>query len=144
MATNVDTGKIVQMCLFHDLAEARTSDLNYVHQKYAKTNENLVIDEHAKQMPYGAKIKTLLEEYETRESKEAELAKDADRLELLLSLKEQEDIGNTRAISWISSAIKRVQTEEARQLAGMIIKTDSDRWWFNNKEDSWWVNRNKA
>src|SRR3989344_2552165 len=34
---NVNTAKVVEMCMFHDFAEARVSDLNYVHQKYVKS-----------------------------------------------------------------------------------------------------------
>lgn len=143
MAGDVDSAKLMKMCLFHDLAEARTSDLNYVHQKYAKTDESKVIDEHADQMPFGYKIKEVISEYELRESKEAMLAKDADQLELLLSLKEQEDIGNKRATDWIVSTVKRMKTAEAKSLAELIIKTPSERWWYQDKEDSWWVNRNK-
>lgn len=143
MAGNVDANKIMQMCLFHDLAEARTSDLNYVHQKYATTDESAVIKEHAEQMPFGFKIKKVLEEYEERSTKEAILAKDADQIEFLMSLKEQEDIGNKRATFWIASTIKRMKSEEAKQLSEIIIKTDSDGWWFGDKEDNWWVNRNK-
>src|SRR3990167_6394219 len=30
---NVDMLKVLKMCLLHDLAEGRVSDLNYVHQK---------------------------------------------------------------------------------------------------------------
>ena len=34
MEEKIDSAKILEMCLFHDLAETRVSDLNYVHQKY--------------------------------------------------------------------------------------------------------------
>ena len=36
----VDENKILKMCLFHDLPEALTSDLSYVHQKYARADES--------------------------------------------------------------------------------------------------------
>ena len=38
---------------------------------------------------------------------------------------------------------ENAKTEEAKILADKIIETDSDGWWFSNKEDDWWVNRNK-
>lgn len=68
---------------------------------------------------------------------------DADILELILFLKEQYDIGNERANTWIPSAIKKLKTKEGKKLGEKIIKTDSDRWWFNDKKDEWWINRNK-
>lgn len=144
MAGNVDSGKLIKMCMFHDLAEARVSDLNYVHQRYTVRHEHEAIKDLASQMEYGNKIVEILDEYEKRESREAILAKDADQLELLLSLKEQKDIGNARAKTWIPSAMKRFKTEEARILAEKIIETDSDDWWFNDKDDNWWVERNKS
>ncbi len=32
LSENVDVSKVLKMCLFHDLTEARISDLNYIHQ----------------------------------------------------------------------------------------------------------------
>lgn len=139
----VDVSKVLEMCLFHDLAEARVSDLNYVHQKYNKKDEGSAIKDLTSELPFGDKINKILHEYETRESYESKLAKDADNLEFILSLKEQIDIGNKRAESWIESAVKRLKTKEAQNLVKTIIKTDSDRWWYGDKKDSWWVDRNK-
>ena len=36
MEKDVDAGKVMKMCLFHDVAEARTSDLNWTHPTYLK------------------------------------------------------------------------------------------------------------
>jgi putative hydrolase of HD superfamily len=143
LAKDVDSSRVINMCLFHDLAEARVSDLNYVHQKYNKKDEEAAIKDLTSELPFGDKICNILHEYEKRESYESKLAKDADNLELILSLKEQMDIGNTRARSWIASSVKRLKTKEGQSLAESIIKTDSDQWWFGDKEDNWWVNRNK-
>jgi len=143
MSKGADQTKILEMCLFHDLAEARVSDLNYVHQKYNKRDEKTAISDLTKELPFGTKIDKILHEYENRESYESKLAKDADNLELILSLKEQIDIGNKRAESWITSTIKRLKTIEAQDLANNIIKTDSDQWWYGDKSDKWWISRNK-
>jgi putative hydrolases of HD superfamily len=139
----VNTAKVLEMCLFHDLAETRISDLNYVHQKYTKSDEGPAINDLTSSLPFGSKINEIVHEYETRESYESKLAKDADILELILSLKEQIDIGNEKAKSWIEAAVKRLKTKEGALLAKDIIKTDSDRWWYGNKDDQWWINRNK-
>ncbi|MDD4803927.1 MAG: HD domain-containing protein [Candidatus Pacebacteria bacterium] len=139
----VNVSKVLEMCLFHDLAEARVSDLNYVHQKYNKKDEESAIKDLTSELPFGGKIDKILHEYEIRESYESKLAKDADNLEFILSLKEQIDIGNERAESWIESAVKRLKTKEAQDLVKTIIKTDSDRWWYGDKKDSWWIDRNK-
>lgn len=143
MAGDVDTAKVLQMCMFHDFAEARTSDLNYVHQKYVKSDEHKAFMDLFSTFPFGDKIAAFIEEYEIRETKESLLAKDADNLEFILSLKEQYDIGNEKAETWIPSAVKRLKTKEGKILGEKIVKTDSDRWWFNDKKDEWWVTRNK-
>lgn len=143
IAGDVDTGKLVQMCLFHDISESRISDLNYVHQKYTERLEKKAHKDLTNSLPFGKDIKEILDEYENRETKEAKLTKDADNLELLLSLKEQTDIGNERAKTWMPNTLKRLLTKEAKILAKKIVETDSDRWWYGNKEDDWWVSRNK-
>ncbi len=143
MDKSVDSSKILRMCLFHDLSETRISDLNYVHQKYTETKEHKALTDLTINLPFSKEIEEVIDEYEKRETKEAKLAKDADNLELLLSLKEQVDIGNKRAKTWIPPLLKRFLTEEAKALAETITKTDSDKWWFEDKEGDWWINRNK-
>lgn len=138
--SSVDSGKVVKMCLLHDLAEARTSDLNYVHQKYVTADEESAIKALVKTLDFGDKLLELLEEYKRRESREALLAKDADNLEWILSLKEQSDIGNSRAESWMPSAVQRLKTEVAKKLAMEILTTKADAWWFK-PDDEFWVKR---
>ena len=144
MNGSVDTGKIVQMCLFHDVSESRISDLNYVHQKYTERYEEKAHSDLAASLPFGADIKLLLDEYETRETVESMFVKDADNLEFIISLKEQYDIGNERAKTWIEPALKRLKTEEGKTLGAMLVTVDSDTWWFGEKNDEWWVGRNKC
>lgn len=139
----VDVGKVMKMCLFHDVAEARTSDLNYVHQKYAAADEQKAINDLVQTVPFGADIAATVTEFKERKTKESLLAKDADNIEWILSLKEQVDIGNARAKTWIPSAQKRLLTPIAKELAEVILKTNSDNWWFSEKNDEWWVTRNK-
>ncbi|MEI6553433.1 MAG: HD domain-containing protein, partial [bacterium] len=133
----VDVGRIIQMCQFHDITETRISDLNYVHQKYTERLEDKAQKELIDSLPFGEKIGELLDEYHERKSLESLLAKDADNLEFIMSLKEQIDIGNARARTWVASAVGRLKTDEAKTLANKILETDSDHWWFGDKEDPW-------
>jgi putative hydrolase of HD superfamily len=143
MAKDVDVGKVVQMCMFHDFAEARVSDLNYVHQKYNERREEQAVRDFTAGLFFGKEVQGIITEYEERKTKESRITKDADNLEFLLSLKEQIDIGNKKAITWTQSILKRLITKEAKKLAKVIMKTESDRWWYNNKKDGWWVHRDK-
>jgi putative hydrolases of HD superfamily len=129
MEGDVDTGKVLKMCLLHDIAEGRVSDLNYVHQKYVEKKEDEAVKDLAATLPFGDDIKLIIHEYEERKSKESIVAKDADNLEWIFSLKEQYDTGNIRAERWIASAIRRLKTESARKIAEEMQSTDSNEWW---------------
>lgn len=139
----VDVGEVMKLCIFHDLGETRTSDLNYVYQKYANANEMKAIEELANTLHFGSDIKKMVQNLNARATREAVIAKDANQIEFILSLKEQMDTGNMRAKTWIPSAVKRLKTSVAKQLIKVILKTPSDDWWFGDKKDKWWVNRNE-
>ena len=145
MDGKADMLKVLSMCMFHDIAEARISDLNYIHQKYVERKEKEAVKDLTDTTPFGAKILEIVDEYEERKSRESIIVKDADNLEWILSLKEEVDTGNTRALSWIKPAIKRLKTENAKEIAESIISTDSNDWWFDKKaqKSKWWVTRNK-
>jgi putative hydrolase of HD superfamily len=139
---NADIGLTVLMCLFHDISEARTGDLNYVHQKYVQADERKALEDTTKDLPFAEHMKTVLQNFATKTSKEALLAKDADNIEWLLSLKEQADIGNKRAEEWMGNTIKRLKTEVAQKLAETICQTRSDHW-YAEPESTWWVERDR-
>lgn len=132
-----DPYRVVCLCLFHDVPEARTSDLNYVNKRYVQVNESQAIVDLAESLPFGAEYVALLEEYRQAGSMAAKLAHDADQLDLILELKEQADLGNNYAHQWIHFALLRLKTEVGRQVADEIVKTDSSAWWFDG-HDHWW------
>lgn len=133
---DVDVGEVMTMCLFHDLPESRTSDLNYVHQKYAKAFPKMVLKDFAKTLPFGEDIKAIVEKYEKRKSKEAVVAKDADNLDWIMSMKEQADAGNTRAREWMFNSIKRLKTKSAVEIAEKMQKIDSQEWFIKSVVDT--------
>ena len=134
-----DSMKTTLMCLFHDLHEARTGDHNYVNKRYVQIDEEKAIQDLAKNLPFRDQIVSLTHEFAEGKSLEACLSRDADQLDLILSLKEQQDLGNAYAREWLHYALKRLQTEAARSMAQEILETDSTEWWFEKKTE-WWVN----
>ena len=138
LAEGADTDRIIKMCLFHDLPEARTGDLNYVNKKYVKTDEKKAVDDLTATLPFGSEIKELIAEFSECKTLEAQLAHDADQLELILALKEYKDLGNKYADEWLDFAVKRLRTDVSRELAKTILETDSSLWWFSDKSD-WWI-----
>lgn len=135
---DADAGRVVLLCLFHDIPEARTGDLNYVNKKYVKVDERRAVEDLARTLPFGDDYRSLHEEFAANLTREARLAHDADQLEMILALKEYKDLGNRYADEWYPATVKRLQTENARALAETIWETDSTRWWFDDDID-WWV-----
>jgi putative hydrolase of HD superfamily len=135
--------RVVLMCLFHDLVEARTGDLNYVNKRYVKADEEAAVRDMTAALPFGEEIRRLAEEFNERSTRESEMANDADQLEMILQLKELGDLGNRYAADWISSAVKRLRTDEGRKLARSILNTDFAAWWFKEKQNEWWVNADR-
>lgn len=133
-----DPGRVVLMCLFHDIPEARTGDLNYVNKKYVKADESKAVDDLARTLPFGEDYRALHGEFTGRQTREALLAHDADQLEMILALKEHKDLGNRYADEWYPFSVQRLQTEVAKKLADTIWTTDSSRWWFDG-DTEWWV-----
>ena len=136
----VDAAKVALLLLHHDVAEARTNDLNYVNKRYVTAHEDKANADQAADLPPAVKEKfiSLFAEYEARQTPEAILAHDADQLDMIAELKEQQDLGNPYAKQWLAYAVKRLNTNAAQQLAKEILNTDWTEWWFE-KRDDWWV-----
>jgi putative hydrolase of HD superfamily len=141
-AQNINVDRLIKMCLFHDLPEARTGDLNYVNKKYVSADEQKAVDDLAQTVPFGNEIQELIREFIEGKTEEAKLARDADQLEMILALKEYKDLGNKYADEWLAFSLKRLRTNLARELADVILKTDSSLWWFSDKGD-WWISGGK-
>jgi len=139
MEPDADLKKIVLMCLFHDLPEARTGDHNYVNKKYVKTDEEGALRDQVQNLQFGPEIISLSHEFNADASLEARISRDADQIDLILELKEQLDFGNPNAKDWLDFAVERLITENAKAMAKEILETDSTNWWFDKKTD-WWVN----
>jgi putative hydrolase of HD superfamily len=135
----VDAFKLVKMCLFHDLPEARTGDQNYVYKKYVRVDEEQAIEDLAAGLPFADEIRGLIAEFNAKETREALLAHDADQLALLLQLKEHKDLGNRYADEWLRNNAKRLQTDVAKRLAEAILQTDLSAWWFREGDADWWI-----
>ncbi|MBW2610326.1 MAG: HD domain-containing protein [Deltaproteobacteria bacterium] len=132
-----DLRKTTLMCLFHDLHEARTGDHNYVNKKYVSVDEESAVKDLAMDIPFGDEIISVTREFNTGESLEARISRDADQLDLILELKEKQDLGNKYAKDWLYYAVKRLLTESGKKMAQEILQTDSTDWWFDKKTDLW-------
>jgi putative hydrolase of HD superfamily len=138
----VDTGKVVMMCLLHDIPEARSNDQNWVHKKYVKVFDKEIIQEQLMGLPGKGKLKKFFNEYEKRKSLEAKLAKDADLIDQILLLKEYTHIGNKEAESWLHyedfenscQQYLGLHSKSAKELAKQIALSNVSDWWKEKKK----------
>ncbi|HOC58514.1 MAG: HD domain-containing protein [Syntrophaceae bacterium] len=136
---SLDENRVLKMCLFHDLPEARTGDMNYVNKKYVEVDEAKAVRELTEGLFFGDDIRETINEFNNMETQEARSVRDADQIALILQLKECGDLGNKYADEWIQYALQRLVTEEGKTLADRILQTDFSHWWFKEKND-WWIN----
>ena len=129
--------KTAKMCLFHDLGEARTGDHNYVAKQYVVVDEARAEHDAAANSPCGREIEALCAEFRSGKTLEAEIAHDADQLDMVVELKEKMDLGNKYAEAWLFYARKRLKTEKGRELYDAVMATDWTHWWFRRKEHLW-------
>jgi putative hydrolase of HD superfamily len=129
MVDTADIGKTVLMCLFHDLPEARTGDLNYVQKQYVTANESKALADLTSEIPFGGDMASLITEFETGETPESKLAKDADQLALMIDMKALADQGQLPAVRWLESVHGRLETDAGKRLGDQIARLDWDGWW---------------
>jgi len=139
----IDTDRLLRLALMHDLPEARTSDLNYMNQKYVQVDEPRAASDMVHGLPFADELAALLDEYRAERTRESIIAHDADQLELLLQLVEQRDGGVPSTEDWAPFVLKRLRTTGGKKLARSILDGDSSRWWFD-RDSSWWIRGGKG
>lgn len=141
-AAGADPYRTMALCLFHDLPEARTGDFNYVNKLYNTADSRRALVDALAGTGLTATVMPLHDELEAAETTEAQLAQDADQIDLIANLKEELDLGNRYAAAWIDAAMARLRTDAGRKLAGAVVATDHAEWWFNGPDREWWNRKN--
>ncbi|WP_462323407.1 HD domain-containing protein [Desulfoplanes sp.] len=137
-----DIGHTVCLCLFHDIHEARIGDFNYVNRIYNTCDVEKALRHATEGTGLEEEMVEQWRELEGAETLESLIAQDADQLDFILNLKEEAELGNRFAPKWLESALLRLRTGEARELADEIMRTGIDRWWFDRPDKTWWSRGN--
>ena len=132
-----DLTRTLQLALFHDLAEARTGDMNYMNKRYVNVDENQAMADAVKYLPFEDELLANWQQWRQGESLEARLAADADQLDMILELRRLETLGSEQAKDWLFYAHKRLKTEEGKKLHDEIVGADPAGWWFERREEYW-------
>jgi putative hydrolases of HD superfamily len=117
-----DTGRAAALAIFHDGHETRIGDIPSVGRAYVDTSlPAAVTKEQGAGMPEpaAAALQGLTEEYEAGVSREARLARDADKIETLLQAAEYKSRGY-QTDGWTETSLAALRTEAGRQLAQAI------------------------
>ena len=130
--------KVAMMCLLHDNAESRITDLHKVARRYldTKKGEKKAFKEQLENLPpeLAKNFYNLFEDYEHRKSKEGIVAKDADMLETAFQAKEYLDLGYKTCQDWINNVEKCLKTASAKKLLQAMKKTTFTDWWRGLKK----------
>jgi putative hydrolases of HD superfamily len=124
-----DPPKTAALCLFQ---ETRIGDVPSVGKAYVVTapNPEVTADQVAGfPAKAGQAIRELVEEYEARQSLEARLGKDADKLECLIQAREYQAQGHEDVPPWIETSAAALRSSSARQLAEACQQVPPRRWW---------------
>lgn len=131
----LDTGKVVKMCILHDVGEARSGDQNWIHKKYVKVFDDEIVKDQLSFLPESSDMHSIAKEYKERKTKESKVAKDADLIDQLLLLREYEWQGNLEAKRWLKGARnheKMLYSKTAKKLAEELRKQSPSFWWENS------------
>ncbi len=125
----------VAMAVFHDLAEARTGDLDFVAKHYGKVDEKKAIDDQFSGTPFVEDLTKMMDEYNARESWVSKCTKDADSLAQMFAEWVLMWQGNKLAGKWFESDYKdrlpAFKTESARRLALAMKDSNPHEWWWS-------------
>lgn len=127
-----DPGRTAMLCLLHDTQETRIGDVPSVGKAYVRTVDNLSVtsDQVAGfPSPVAEALVDAVREYEARESAEAVLARDADKLECLLQAREYQAAGNADVQPWIDSSFAALRSTTGKQLGLLCQELAPHDWW---------------
>jgi putative hydrolase of HD superfamily len=134
-----DPAPVVLAALFHDLAEARTTDLHRVAGRYLGAAkgpaEVAALAEALARLPAAAAgpVHAVLDPA-TRDPALTRLLKDADSLEMLFQGLEYRANGHSGVGEWIDGALAALQTEHARRIGAAAVAMEPTAWFAGLKQ----------
>lgn len=100
-------------------------------------DEDRAMNDAVEDLPFADELKGGWAEWRDGRSLEAQLAADADQLDMIMELRRLETLGSEQAKDWLYYAQKRLKTKEGKKLFEEITSSDPTNWWFEKREDYW-------
>jgi len=129
-----DINKVLKMCLFHDVAEIRIGDANFINQQYSGLREEEAREDQMTDLPIADEVLEFLREFEQRESKESIVAKDADSLDQMVLQREYFVKDKQNHEIWQNHTEKSLKTKSAKKLAQEIRTSNPFEWFYRLAE----------
>jgi putative hydrolase of HD superfamily len=129
-----DVNKVLKMTLVHDIMESRTGDVDYLARQYVKRDEELGLRDMLAKTIFDkdGEFMNLWQEYEALETLEAQVAKDADILDVDFELNEQATKGFNLKNIWRGQRTHvsktRLRTKTAKKIWQKLQTADPHGW----------------
>lgn len=133
----VNAEKAALTVLFHDMPEARITDIHKLAQRYidSKAAEKKAFGEQIAPLPEGIKKSLKNLDYANGDSSpEGIVARDADLIECALQYKSYLEKGHKDAQDWLNNIRKILKTKTAKAILNEIEKSGSHDWWKGLKK----------
>jgi putative hydrolase of HD superfamily len=127
-----DPERTAVLCLLHDTQESRIGDIPSVGRRYLTAAANTTVtDDQVEGFPSAVAkaVRAVVGEHEAGTSREAVVARDADKLECLLQAREYQAHGYAEVPPWIDTSAAALRTDAARRLAAVARELPPNEWW---------------
>lgn len=126
-----DPARVALLCLLHDIQETRIGDIPHNARRYltATGNETITADQVSGCPPTVAEtVMSAVAEYDTGETLESAVARDADKLECLIQAIEYRHQGTDTVQPWIDNSRAALRTAAAHRLTEAALAGDPLSW----------------
>ncbi len=130
-----DENKVLKMCLFHDVAEARIGDANFINQQYIDVREEEAFKDQMQGLPISEEMIGIIKERAEQKTREAVVSKDADLLDQMVLQQEYFYKDEKNRKIWQDHSEKSLKTESAKKLAKKIRQLNPFEWLYQLAED---------
>lgn len=125
---DIDLEKLVLMALVHDMNEVRWTDVNHVSKMYVEVKEREALQASLKWTIIEDQFLDLRDESSQKKTKESQIVKDADHLDVSLELQEMKITGSSFAAKIIEDRSvnipEKLFTNSAKKLYQEILQWD--------------------
>lgn len=120
------------LALFHDAAELRLGDANWVARIYTdhENRKDKVLNDQLAGLPMMDGLKKIFNELKDIRTKEAIVALDADSLDMAIQARYYFENGNKKAGLWFEGIKNSFRTDSAKQIYALLENVGIEEWWM--------------